>query len=174
MFAVNNKNPEAVKVVKLLIDNGADINAADLFGSTVLMLAVASENSQSLDIIKLLVDRGADINAKNTKNDETPLMATIESKNRNTLDVVKFLINEGADVNAKSFEACSFIVLSQEILSPWQLGLDFTKELFETQIKRIDFSRRLKKQASILKIVTDSEHPQKNDIIKLLKQHGAK
>jgi ankyrin repeat protein len=48
--------------VKLLLDRGADPNAADRQGHTILMLAASSDNVP-VDVIRALLDRGADLNA---------------------------------------------------------------------------------------------------------------
>ena len=52
--------------MKDLLDRGADANAKDPDGNTLLMLAAASDELP-LDAIKSLVARGADLNAKNNK-----------------------------------------------------------------------------------------------------------
>jgi len=51
----------SVDMAKLLIDKGADINAADHKGTTPLMLAV---QKNSLPVAKLLLERGADISLR--------------------------------------------------------------------------------------------------------------
>jgi ankyrin repeat protein len=58
-------------VVKLLLDAGAKVNAADVRGMTPLMLAVASEH-QDAGVVRLLLAAGADPNA-HSKSAETPL-----------------------------------------------------------------------------------------------------
>ena len=58
-------------VLKLLIDAGAKVNAADIRAMTPLMLAVASEH-QDISVVRLLLAAGADPNAR-SKTGETPL-----------------------------------------------------------------------------------------------------
>jgi ankyrin repeat protein len=52
-----------VNAVRLMLDHGADVNAADPLGRTPLMYAAASD-LLPLDEVKLLVERGADVNAR--------------------------------------------------------------------------------------------------------------
>jgi hypothetical protein len=51
---------ERLEVVKLLIDLGEDVNAADSYGITPLMVA---SNLGDLNVVKYLVEKGADLNA---------------------------------------------------------------------------------------------------------------
>ena len=51
---------ERLEVVKLLVDMGEDVNAADSYGITPLMVAA---NLGDLHIVKYLVEKGADLNA---------------------------------------------------------------------------------------------------------------
>lgn len=51
---------ERLEVVKLLIDLGEDVNAADNYGITPLMVA---SNLGDLNVVKYLVEKGADLNA---------------------------------------------------------------------------------------------------------------
>lgn len=49
--------------LRVLLDHGADANAKDSKGRTVLMLA-ASSDTLPIETVKTLIDRGADVNAK--------------------------------------------------------------------------------------------------------------
>lgn len=51
---------ERLEVVKLLVSLGEDVNAADSYGITPLMVAA---NLGDLDVVKFLVEKGADLNA---------------------------------------------------------------------------------------------------------------
>jgi len=84
------------EVVKLLIEVGADINAKDSDGDTVLMYA--SQKDYYINVVKLLIKAGADVNAKNNF-EETALMWASKNDNK---EIVKLLIEAGADVNAKN------------------------------------------------------------------------
>ena len=82
------KHGKLIDGAKVLINNGADVNAKDRYGQTPLFWA------RNVDIAKVLINNGADVNAKDRRG-QTPLFWT-----RN-VDIAKVLINNGADVNAK-------------------------------------------------------------------------
>lgn len=54
--------PDGCEMVKLLIEHGANVNAADEEGNTPLMEAAKNGNKE---MVALLIDKGADIQAKN-------------------------------------------------------------------------------------------------------------
>jgi len=80
--------------VKQLIKQGADVNAKNSIGKTILMFAALSGHAKA---VKALIDAGADVNAKK-EYDDTALM---DAASYGHTDTVKALIDAGADVNAK-------------------------------------------------------------------------
>ncbi len=78
------------KVIKLLLEYGADSNAETTFGATPLKIAIAAGNTE---IAEMLIPH-ANINA----GDETILMTAVW---HNRIDIVKLLIEKGADINHK-------------------------------------------------------------------------
>jgi ankyrin repeat protein len=74
------------EIVKLLIDNGADVNAIrDWDGRSALIWAASHGRT---DIVKLLIDNGADVNAKNNKG-ETALKIATTKNNTKIVDMLK-------------------------------------------------------------------------------------
>jgi ankyrin repeat protein len=88
--AINNGY---LDVMKVFVEKGADVKAADNDGNTPLHWAAINGN---LDAVKYLVEKGADVKAANN-NGWTPLHLAAE---KGHWDVVKYLVEKGADVKA--------------------------------------------------------------------------
>ncbi len=82
--------------VQLLLEAGADPNAANSNGTTPLMMAAAAGKPEA---IKLLLDAGADPNARDLTNDQTPVMFAA-ALNRG--EAIRLLAGRGADVDVLS------------------------------------------------------------------------
>ncbi|XCN71444.1 MAG: ankyrin repeat domain-containing protein [Candidatus Electrothrix aestuarii] len=82
-------------LVKLLIENKANINIKNLYSYTPLI--AAAENGHH-DIIQLLLEAGADINAINVEGNS----ALIKSTENGDTESVKLLIDHGADPNIRN------------------------------------------------------------------------
>lgn len=79
-----------LKITKLLIAHGADVNAADNGGGTALQVAACRGN---LAVAKLLLDAGADINAANGYHGDPLPCAILHGQSK----MVDFLLKRGAD-----------------------------------------------------------------------------
>ncbi len=108
-----------LELVKALLDKGADVNATDVDGSTLLMRAAGAGNA---NLVKLLINRGADADAETyvgqmaidmaadngnletlrllIKRDGRLTGALLIAAGRGHTDAVKLLLDKGADVNA--------------------------------------------------------------------------
>src|SRR5690606_32704712 len=84
-------NGEASALARL-IDQGADVNAAQPDGATALHWAVYRGD---LAAVETLVDAGASVQSPN-RNGATPLSLACENGN---VDVVRLLLDAGADAN---------------------------------------------------------------------------
>lgn len=82
-----------LKMYKMLIDAGANVNLKDIFGHTPLMAAAKSK--KNAEVCSFLINAGADINAGDNYKG-TALMKAIEKPN-----ICTVLINAGADINAQ-------------------------------------------------------------------------
>ena len=85
-----------MQAVKDLLDKGANVNAKDDTGKTVLhWVAPARDNPE---MVKVLVAKGADVNAKDNEG-ETALMIAASQSNPG---ILAELIEAGAEVNAQN------------------------------------------------------------------------
>jgi ankyrin repeat protein len=84
------------RIVKLLVEKGADVNIKDIYGDAPLHRAV---QYSSLSTVKYLIEKGARVQARNKSND-TPLHTAVHHNYSHV--VAKHLIEKGADVNSKN------------------------------------------------------------------------
>lgn len=85
----------SIKMVRFLIENGADFSAIDNEGDSILHYALNSDSQNNLDLIEYLLESGFDFGVKNTK-DWTPLMLAIQEGN---WSIAKYLIEKKAAIN---------------------------------------------------------------------------
>jgi ankyrin repeat protein len=101
-----------VKTVKLLLDKGADINARNEEGATLLIEAAGFGR---LAIVKMLIQKGADLEAR-SNNGGTALHAAAcdcaLATMPDTYDVVKLLLEKGAAINAKDNEGYTPLMIA--------------------------------------------------------------
>jgi len=92
---------DRTKIVKLLLDMGANPNAKDEFDDTALLWV---SNKGNTELVKLLLEYGADVNARE-KHGCTPLLWASINKHPET---VNLLIERGADINVhiKGYGSC--------------------------------------------------------------------
>jgi len=110
MYACRYRN---FKIVKLLIDAGADINIIDNNHNTALTLLLDTNTNTYLNqevctsshnlynIAKYLIDHGANVNVRTSphQNSKTPLMLACKI---NQPQIVQYLIDHGANINEKN------------------------------------------------------------------------
>jgi len=90
--AVRNANRE---MVQLLLYSGANVNAKNAAGETVLMMLDGDATS---DLVWDLINAGANVNLK----DEEGNTALMRAATSNNLETLKALIDSGAEVNARN------------------------------------------------------------------------
>jgi len=151
------------RVVKLLLDAGADVHKRDNGGWTALMCAAKSGLSE---VIRALVERGAEVNASNHQGD-TPLI--LAAKKGHT-DVAKALIAAGANVNAKTNDKDYELVMAY--VTPLMAATisgstEIAKALIEA---KADVNAKDKFGNSIVKYSINHSRP---EIFSLLKAAGA-
>lgn len=93
-YAIHHKNIEAIKI---LLDNGSNINSSDKEGQNALHLAIYT---RSFDICKLIISNGININARYGTG-ETALHIAC---NLQLIDIIKLLIINKIDINRQDYE----------------------------------------------------------------------
>lgn len=84
------------EIIKLLIENGADVNLKDNLGLTPLFKYLSSQSKNiDIEIVKLLFNKDTDINQANTKGETAFHYACLKGNK----EVVEFLFKNGANIN---------------------------------------------------------------------------
>lgn len=108
-----------VEKLEKMLSNGADVNAKDKNGTTVLMLY---SSLSSIDIIRALLDNGADINAVNSRGG-TALIAACQKNQREVIDL---LLQRGANPHAQTSSgktALDFMSNNKNLSTEDKIGL---------------------------------------------------
>lgn len=117
--------------VKLLLDNGAQMDARNADNQSPLHLACLA---QSVESVEILIQHGVDVNAT-YKDGRTSLHAAIVKESK-SFDCVKHLLKAGADVNKadnygytplhiaalNEFSGCAYMLIG-ECFSAWPISL---------------------------------------------------
>ncbi|MCP4373915.1 MAG: hypothetical protein GY797_38300 [Deltaproteobacteria bacterium] len=82
------------KIVKLLLENSAVVNKADITNGFTPLHAASGEGH--VEVVKLLLEAGADVNKGDIKYGFTPLYI---ASGKGHTEIVKLLLEAGADVN---------------------------------------------------------------------------
>ena len=95
-----------VNSARMLLDHGADVNAADALGRTPLMYAVGSD-VLPIDLVKLLIERGADVNAIDGHNQagDTGVRPLDIARWHGDTPILELLIKSGAKGTAPAARA---------------------------------------------------------------------
>ncbi len=106
------------KLAELLVAKGADVNALDTAGNSLLTSFALEARRVQMDF---LLKNRADVNARNEETGRTALHTVLfeenqdsersETRKRETLEVVKLLIKAGGNVNAKDVDGATPLFL---------------------------------------------------------------
>lgn len=146
-----------LEILKILIENGADINVLDEQDSAPLHLAAARNQTR---IVRMLINKGADVNLKG-KSGEYPLNSAAGHPCNS--EMIRTLIANGAEVNVKG--ARGNTPLHDSIYSG-------SSEVVQTLIKSgADLNAKNDEGKTPLKLALEDDY---KEIAELLRKHGAK
>ena len=149
-------NKKYIRIVRILLDAGADMNLSTEDGYTALVFAVRMDNEPA---VKLLLDAGADVDATGAVNKQidppvsripiTPLMVAVDNRN---ISIMKLLLKAGADVNKVDAEGNTALIKAVKNSRKWlPYGPNLTyMELKKEQDKIVEFL--LKEGADVNKV----------------------
>ena len=89
-----------VEIAELLLELGANVDALEATGETILLAVLSHFRHNLVNIVKFLLKHGADVNRRN-KDAETPLHLAIR---QDRSKVPKILLEHGADANAVNID----------------------------------------------------------------------
>ncbi|KMY99917.1 protein phosphatase 1 regulatory subunit 12B isoform X12 [Drosophila simulans] len=127
------------EVVQLL-DQGADINTANVDGLTALHQACIDDN---LDMVEFLVERGADINRQDNEG-WTPLHATASC---GFVSIARYLVENGADVAAVNSDGDLALDLAIDVQH--MAMIDFMEKMVQELNINVDEARKAEEQAML-------------------------
>jgi ankyrin repeat protein len=88
-----------IDAVKLFLDEGMNINAANKRGQTALIRAAEYQQGE---VVTMLLENGAVVDKVGGRYARTPLM---EAAGTGNCVIIKQLVQKGADINAKDYES---------------------------------------------------------------------
>ena len=107
------------EMVKLLIENGADVNYVPRYTlNTPLSFAVQSRSVDNFKIVKLLIENGADFNFRRVYQ-VLPISAALPvsgSSRPNAMEILEFLLESGADCEKKDALASACYDKDEEMI----------------------------------------------------------
>lgn len=149
-----------IECMKILLDNGANINVIDINGRSPIFYAL---DSGKIDALKLLIDNGADLNQKD-KNEITLLDFAMKNQD---FEVIKLLLENGVDINYKNKMGESLLITA---ISDENNGVNDLVQLLFNKGARKYIDEYDSQQITPLIYAIGSQNI---DLIKLLLQNGA-
>ncbi|KAH8379128.1 hypothetical protein KR009_003201 [Drosophila setifemur] len=123
-----------------LLDQGADINTANVDGLTALHQACIDDN---LDMVEFLVERGADINRQDNEG-WTPLHATASC---GFVSIARFLVENGADVAAVNSDGDLALDLAIDVQHMAMIG--YMEKMVQELNIDVEAARKAEEQAML-------------------------
>lgn len=157
--AVNKDN---IEMVKLLVENGVDVNKENEYSYTPLHLAVEKNN---IEIVRFLVENKANVNSENEYS-STPLHLAVS---KNNIEMVRLLVENGADVNKENENSNTPLHLAVD-----KDNIEMVRFLVENKAD-INKQNKYKDTPLLRAVYRDNKNMIKNgiEIVKFLLESGA-
>lgn len=97
----------AAKILKLLLDSGADVNQETPFGTPLMS---AAGNEWNLKMIDMLINAGANVNQQDRNGRTALFYASINDADK----VVSKLLAAGADINIKDYTGKTYMEITKQ------------------------------------------------------------
>ena len=136
--------------MKILIENGADVDAKDKLNETPLLLAMSNcSNKEGRIIIEILINSKANVNVLANEEGYSPLHGAITMGNEY---MVSYLIQNGANVNLKTLKTgespISWAVVSVNTILPCLKALEINSPL--------NYQKALESRENIIQMLMDN------------------
>ncbi len=155
-----------LKMVKILVDGGAEINPRNRGDGSALLEAAKKGHAK---VVEFLLTRGADVRA-GTRYDGTPLIAAADGHH---LQVMRLLVEHGADVNEALVTHYSGGRL--EVPRPLTIPIEVAAESGDTELVRLmlDKGARITGKNNLGKLaLMVAVHNGHTETAKLLRERG--
>ena len=146
-----------LRIAEMLIAQGADVNAIDDMGRTVLMWASEEDSEDSMELVKLLLEKGADSNVQFTDG-TTAVFNAVRNRNQELLEL---FIQHGANVNLGPDTGATLLGM---------VAFLGDVKILETLLKAGANPEPSIGGVTALQLAIDKGH---NDVIAVLKKYGA-
>ncbi|MBD5411750.1 MAG: hypothetical protein HDR51_03260 [Treponema sp.] len=107
-----------IETVKLLVENGANVNARTSYGVTALTwgaIVIISDVDleHTVELIDFLASKGANVNEKYFNELDSDMTALMSATAAGSIEIVRALIRNGADVNAESGKGATALLAAK-------------------------------------------------------------
>lgn len=150
-----------IRLVKMLLDRGADVNVTDRLGNYALQSSLSASRDR-LDIMKLLLSNGANVNAQSFQGNALQIACGVGCSK----DEISLLLEHGAHIHAKTKDSGLTLEAAAAYGHEW-----LVRELLE---RGVDVNERGDQYGTALQAayrLYNSEQAQ--EMVKLFLDHGA-
>ena len=164
LFQAVHRN--SLQIAKLLIAHGADVNLTERNTQQTPLFTAVSQNN--LAMIELLVNK-AEVNVRD-RNEYTPIFGIVNQYHNNSLEIAKLLIANGSKVDLENHQNQTLLsLLVDNTNNSRNTNYLSIVELLIANGANVNF-----KDGKGRSILLKAAYSGNEQLIKLLKQHGAK